>query len=295
MLSFAQAPAKFKVGDRVKIPDHDSPATIVKAAGGWLTVKYDDVDGNYEVMSSGNIVSLDANSNPIVGKKDTPTKQTEMARDNKKAEAGAKGVFKVGDRVKVNHAGLQGDEFLKFCTITGGLKDNSYQVRCDPWKTFSYMDYGVLPEWVHPWPGATAAPRLECSFDAPTGTVSKTSGPSAQLFQRVIYERMADDVKAQHGAKVRFGLQFTTFQIGTPFKNEMTGRGLLKNSAPQNAMFYPVKTQFKECREVVNGDYNRFRVTKMNFGCYKDRFGDWVCGTDSTPAFSDEQDVPKKQ
>ena len=48
--TFAQDAAKFKVGDRIKIPDHDAPATIVKIEPGWLTVKYDDMNGNYQIM-----------------------------------------------------------------------------------------------------------------------------------------------------------------------------------------------------------------------------------------------------
>ena len=273
--AFAQGAVRFKVGDRVMDLGKNLATVLEVGAGeqkGSLRVKYDD--------SSIPISWLDINSFTLLDANDKPVPVVE---------------FKVGDRVKVTRSGSEGDEYLQPCTITKGLVGRSYEVRCDPWGGFSYMDYRVFSEWIHPWSGATVAPQLECSFDAPAGTVSKTSAPSAQLFKRVIYERMADDVKTRYGAKVRFGLQFTTFQMGTPFKNVMTGKGLLRDSVPQNAMFYPVKAQYKECREVPSDDYNRYRVTKMNFGCYKDSFGDWVCGTDSTPEFLDQQDVPKKQ
>ncbi len=289
--TFAQNAPKFKVGDRVKVPDNAAPGTVVKiepSEPDWLYVKFDDLSYVGEVLVS-KCVLLDANDKPVANDKAAPPKETKRM-DTKNDEQDTRsdgGEFKVGDRVKVRT--FSADENLRPCTITLGLESNRYGVRCDPWKTFSYMDYIVLPEWVFPWAGATAAPQLECSFDAPAGTISKTATPSAQLFKRVIYEQMAAIEKA------RLGLQFTTFQMGTPFKNVMTGRGLLKDAVPQNAMFYPIKTQFKECREVPNGDYNRFRVTKENFGCYKDRFGDWVCGTDSTPEFLEQQDVPKTQ
>lgn len=288
--AFAQDVPKFKVGDRIKNPDDNALGTVVKIEPGWVHVKYDNKEGEYEVMMSGGLILLDANDKPVADDKAAPqneTKQTD-AKNDRQAARNDVGEFKVGDRVKVTISGQQADENLQLCTITRGLKSNQYGVRCDPWKKLSYMDYNVLPEWVHPWVDANAAPQLECSFDTPAGTISKTAAPSAQLFKRVIYEQMAAVEKA------RLGLQFTTFQMGTPFKNVMTGRDLLKTFVPENAMFYPIKTQFKTCKE-GSLDYNFLRVIKENFGCYKDRFGDWVCGADSTPEFLESQDVPKKQ
>jgi hypothetical protein len=299
----AQNATKFKVGDRVD--GNYGPGTVLEVGSreheGMLRVRLDkNPEESFQPywLPASVYTLLDANDKPVADDKAVPqekTTKTDAKNDEPATADNGNGEFKVGDRVKVNHAGLKGDEHLQPCTITRSLKNNSYGIRCDPWGGLSYMDYGALPEWIHPWADAPAAPTLECSFDAPAGTVSKTSTPSAQLFKRVVYERMAEYVKTQYGAKVQFGLQFTTFQLGTPFKNVMTGKGLLRDSVPQNAMFYPVKAQYKECREVPNGDYNRYRVTRMNFGCYKDRFGDWVCGTDSTPEFLEQQDVPKKQ
>ncbi len=294
--AFAQDAPKFKVGDRVKASGNAAPGTVVKiepSEPGWLYVKFDDVSYVGEVLVE-KCVLLDAKDKPVTNNNAAPpneTKQTD-AKNERQDAPNVGGEFKVGDRVKVRT--FSADENLRPCTITLGLASNRYGVRCDPWKTLSYMDYTVLPEWVFPWAGATAAPELECSFDAPAGTVSKTAAPSAQLFKRVIYDRFADDVRSKHGADVRFGVQFTTFQMGTPFKNVMTGHGLLRSSVPQNAMYYPVKAQFKECREVITGDYNSFRLTKENFGCYKDSFGDWVCGTDGGSEFLEQKDVPKK-
>ena len=200
----------------------------------------------------------------------------------------ASGEFNVGDRVNVTKSGLEGAENLQPCTITKGLVDRSYEVRCDPHGGLPYMDYKVFSRWVYPWANASAAPQFDCSFDAPAGTSADDAAPSAQLFKRVIYERLTAAEKAS------MGLQFTTFQMGTPFKNVMTGRGLLKDAVPEDAMFYPIKTQYTTCKE-GGGDYNYRRVTKENFGCYKNRFGEWMCGTDSTPEFLEQQDVPKDQ
>ncbi len=289
--TFAQDAPKFKVGDRIKNPDHDVPATVVKIEPGWVHVKYDDIVGEYEVMMSSKLILLDANNKPVANDKaaaQNETKATDTKNNQQAAGGNNNGGLKVGDRVKVAVAGLKGDKYLQPCTITAGLKDNQYGIRCDPWKKFSYMDYTALPEWVHPWSGATAAPTLDCSFDVPAETNSKNAAASAQLFKRVIYEQMAAIEKA------KLGLQFTVFQMGTPFKNVMTGKGLLKSFVPENAMFYPIKTQFTTCKE-GSLDFNHRQTTKENFGCYKDRFGDWVCGADGVPEFIDQQEVPKKQ
>ena len=284
--AIAQDAPEFKVGDRVKTPDHAGAATIVKLQGGWATVKYDDMQGEYEVMSS-KITQLNTNSKPVTNNNVTPQNGPKKNQNaGQVTNANNNSQFKVGDRVKVAITGRK-DEELQSCTITRGLKDNQYGIRCDPYKKLPYMDYNVLPEWVHAWNNATAAPKLDCSFETPAGTVSKNAFASEQLFKRVIYEQMAAI------EKVKLGMQFTSFQIGTPFKNVMTGNGLLKTFVPQNAMFYPVKAQFITCKQGTL-EFNHRQTTKQNFGCYKDRFGDWVCGADGVPSFSDDQEVPKK-
>jgi hypothetical protein len=217
---------------------------------------------------------------------DTPNPVAAQKHDPEQAPT----QFKVGDRVMASPLSMDGEKYWWKCTVTGtdGLKSNFYNIRCDPQGGVSYKDYHVQPKWVRAWPDAEAAPKLDCSFDTPAGAASNTAPASAQLFQRVIYDRM-DALE-----KAKLGLTFTTFQMGTTYKNILTRNGLMDTAAPQNAMIYPVKTQYTTCKEVT-GDYNNRVVTKANFACFKDRFGDWVCGADSVPEFLDHQSVPKDQ
>jgi hypothetical protein len=75
-VTFSQDAQKFKVGDRVKTPDHATPATVVKIESGWLTVKYDDMSGEYEVMLSGKLTLLDANDKPAADATAMPRNET---------------------------------------------------------------------------------------------------------------------------------------------------------------------------------------------------------------------------
>jgi hypothetical protein len=264
---------------RVKIEGYDMEALACKAENIRALVNTD-ADNN----GGDNKVADDkANAEPEKKKANTETVKKNDVKPNQAA-------FKVGDRVLANPLSMDEEKYWWKCTITGieGVKSNFYNVRCDPQGGRSYMDHHVQPAWVRPLNDGVAPPTFECSFDTPAGTASNAAAPSPQLFKRVIYERMAALEKA------KLGVVFTTFQMGTPYKNLLTRNGLMDTAAPQNATIYPVKTEFRTCKEVT-GDYNYLTVTKENFACFKDRFGAWVCGADSVPEFLEHQSVPKNQ
>lgn len=137
----------------------------------------------------------------------------------------------------------------------------------------------------------------ECPMNQPSGKVTKTSTASTQLFQRVIYEKMAAKVNEKSiSAPKQIGLTFMEFEMGKVYKNTLTRGGIgdqrLHDGAPVGAMIYPVKTKYVKC-ELYDRSITRW-VIQQNFACFKDRFGDWVCPTDSVPKFLEQKSIPIK-
>jgi hypothetical protein len=121
----------------------------------------------------------------------------------------------------------------------------------------------------------TAETTGDCSFNEPGGTVSKTAKASEALFKRVIFEQYRDK---SNGRKV--GLTYQTFQIGKSYVNRLTNNGLLHDGAPQGATIYAIKTKFTFCDKYTDSTI-RWGYTAQ-YSCFKDKFGDWVCPSDST-------------
>jgi hypothetical protein len=174
---------------------------------------------------------------------------------------------------------------------------NGYQVRCDPWNgSDTWMDFFVGTEHVRAWPNATAAPKSpECSFDAPTATVSKTAPASEQLFKRVIYDWFAQFINGGTTSPLKVGVTFVEFQMSKPFVNRVTndsgtGAHLLHDGAPPDATIYPVKTKYIHCR--AYRDSIQREIVEENFACFKDKFGDWTCPTDSVRKILERTSTP---
>lgn len=194
--------------------------------------------------------------------------------------------FKPGDRVMVSPAMLKEDIYYQPCTVIKEMKPNAYYLLCDPHKGISFQDYTVREDFVRIWDNATPAPKIECLFNEPSGTVTKTATASAALFKRMIYEKEA---AANHKTKV--GVTFETFQMGKPFKNIISGRRLLHEFLPQNATIYPIKTRFATC--VQGREFNSRVVTETCYDCAKDKFGEWTCGPGCGAAkFLERHSVP---
>lgn len=305
----AQGKPKFKVGDRIECDPtgagHWHEGVVVPFnkddryngytpdTGYFYRVKVEGYSMEAMACKAENIRALakagegiNAGDNKAADDKAKANEEPEKKKNDAKPNQAA---FKVGDRVLADPLSMDKEKNWWKCTITGteGVKSNFYNIRCDPQGGLSYMDYHVQPAWVRPLNDGIAPPKFDCSFDTPAGTVSNSAGPSAELFKRVIYERMAALEKA------KLGLVFTTFQMGTPYKNILTRNGLMDTAAPQNATIYPVKTQFRTCKEVT-GDYNYLTVIKTDFEFFKDRFGHWVYGG-GTEEFLEREKVPKDQ
>jgi hypothetical protein len=144
---------------------------------------------------------------------------------------------------------------------------------------------------------ATPEPNLsECSFDPPGTKVSKTAPASAQLFKRVIYDWFALDVKEGGTTNpLKVGITFLEFQLGKSFVNRIyvdpgTGAHRLHDGAPTGAMIYPVKTKYIQCG--AYRDSIERQVVQENFACFKDKFGDWVCPTDSVRQILETKLIP---
>jgi hypothetical protein len=142
-------------------------------------------------------------------------------------------------------------------------------------------------------------PSAECSFDPPGTKVSKSAPASAPLFKRVIYDWFALDVKEGGTTNpLRVGITFIEFQMGKSFVNRVyvdpgTGAQRLHDGAPVGAIIYPIKTKYVHCRG-YRGEILR-QVVQENFACFKDRFGDWVCPTDSVRQILERASIPTQE
>ncbi|MDP9049325.1 MAG: hypothetical protein M3O31_01170 [Acidobacteriota bacterium] len=221
-----------------------------------------------------------ANQAPLVHREDFPQRQTQ--------NVGPTGVYKAGDRVLSSINSSIGD--YQPCTILGPLSLGVYPVRCDPYKGRDYESYGAFPQFIKPWPGAAAEPRRQaCSYAVPPGTVSRTSPPNAQTFQRVIYDMLAVSKKGE------WGMTFTKFEIGTPYKNGMNPMGRVemeRDKAPPGAIIYPITSVYEKCLN-ENETYDQRTVVKVNWVCMINNDGDWDCPTNSTPEIVKIERIPK--
>ncbi len=201
------------------------------------------------------------------------------------------GRFKVGDRVLASPAAMIADDWFEKCTV---IKDmmiaegaDSYRVLCDDPKggigRESYVKVPFIKAWANAEPPPTAP---ECQFNEPAGTVSKTAKPSSGLFQRVLFERYRDTANG-----LKTGITFETFQLGKSYVNRLTGKGLLHDGAPQGATINPIKTKFILCVRHTDGTLRT--VYEVQYNCFKDNFGDWIC-PNSALKLSESVRLPNK-
>jgi hypothetical protein len=189
------------------------------------------------------------------------------------------GRFKVGDRVLASTMSMGEDKYFEKCTV---IKDymktegyDTYRVRCDSPDGGIGQEANVKVPYIRVWANAAPPPATpDCQFSEPTGTVSKASRPSVELFKRVIYERK---VATSNGRKV--GITFEAFQLGKSYVNRLTNNGLMHDGAPQGATIYTVKTKYIFCDRYTDSTIRW--VMEAQYSCFKDNFGDWVCPSDS--------------
>ncbi len=220
-----------------------------------------------------------------------------------------RGQFKIGDKAQFSISGNASD--FQTCIVTENHPQNSMRVKCEAfrqWSESTYIVYGkssirtvqiaktvmdkkqtkdeAVPEEVN----AKADDQTDagsCPFNEPAGTVSSSTKASEGLFKRVIFERYKGQ---ESGRKV--GITYQTFRLGTSFVNRLTNAGLLNDAAPQNATVYAVKAKFIKCVKYSNAVQRT--VMESDYACFKDKFGDWMCGVDSVPKIIEQTEIPNK-
>ncbi len=114
-----------------------------------------------------------------------------------------------------------------------------------------------------------------CDFEEPVGTVSKDSEPSERLFKRLIYETYRDKA---NGRKV--SISYQSFQLGESYINRLRKNVNSHDGAPESAVIHTVRTKFILCESYTDSTIRW--VYDAQYSCFKDRFGEWVCPSDST-------------
>lgn len=122
----------------------------------------------------------------------------------------------------------------------------------------------------------------ECSFEPPAPKYSNTDRFSANLAKRNIYDGYARYANGTGSAPLRVGVTFLSFTVGKSYTNtviNIPGRGAkrINDAAPPNATIYRVKSKHIVCEEYSDG-VQRKQVTN-DFDCFKNRDGEWVCGS----------------
>ena len=143
-----------------------------------------------------------------------PRNKEQQNTENNNVQTGR---FKVGERVLTSTMAMDGEEYFEKCTV---IKDymitegaDAYRVRCDDPKGGIGQEANVKVPYIRAWANATPPPATpDCPFNEPPGTVTKNSKPSAELFERVIFEQYRDK---SNGRKV--GITFQQFQMGKPY------------------------------------------------------------------------------
>ena len=148
------------------------------------------------------------------------------------------------------------------------------------------------PRTQPPQPAQPAAANTQsCPTTVPPGTVTRTSPPTAQTFQRLIF----DDVSFDEHAQV--GLVFTQFEMGPLRKNTIVLNGGLSEkqhpNVPEGATIYPIKTTYVYC--VQDAWFAIRSVWKTDYACMKDKFNDWSCPADSVPDRLETQTIKKQE
>lgn len=132
-------------------------------------------------------------------------------------------------------------------------------------------------------PGGAAADPT-CSFDAPGPKPSSADPFSARLAKRVIYDRYKMYANGTLSAPLRVGVQFVSFQFDKSYtnivQNVRVGAQRINDAAPPNATIYRVKSKHIVCDEYRDG-VQRKEVTS-DYDCFKNRDGEWVCGSGGT-------------
>ena len=202
----------------------------------------------------------------------TPDK-TGTNSENPKATASTGTTFKFKPRDRVM-ASSDGKNYQP-CTVIKGENPKTYHLLCDPHKGYDFTVITLREEYLRAWHTATPAPIPDCPVEEPPGTVSKTAPASAALFKRVIYEKQAASY-----SNYKVGMKFETFQLGQAYKNVLSGGKLMHGGLPQGATVYPVKTRYVRCIQARADDsYSTREVWDACYGCAKDKFGEWTCGS----------------
>ncbi len=203
--------------------------------------------------------------------------------------------FKVGDRVMASPTFSSNLDAYRPCTITG-FASNGYYAKCDAWKGLPSNDSFVSPDYTRAAPNMAAAPVApRCSFEAPAGAVARGSGASETVFERVIYDWFAQRAREGVTNPLKVGVTFEDLQMGQPFANRMVndparGAQRMHDGAPVGATIYPVKGKFVVCS--AYRDSIEREVRQQSFSCFKDRFGDWTCPTDSNAVVTEKSSTP---
>ena len=152
-----------------------------------------------------------------------------------------------------------------------------------------------VPQALQQEPQAQVAPQTaldqqSCPTQVPLGTVSRSSPPSAQTFQRLIFDDVSFDERSQ------VGLVFTQFNMGSAQKNTIVSNGGQAEkqhaNVPEGTTIYPIKTTYTKC--VQDASLAVRTVWKADYVCMKDKFGDWSCPADSTAERLEYQLIQKK-
>ena len=153
-----------------------------------------------------------------------------------------------------------------------------------------------VPQALQQAPQAQGAPQIavdlqSCPTQVPPGTVSRSSPPSAQTFQRLIFDDVSFDERSQ------VGLVFTQFNMGSTRKNAIVSNGGQAEkqhaNVPESTTIYPIKTIYTKC--VQDASLAVRTVWKADYVCMKDKFGDWSCPADSTPERLEYKLIQKTQ
>ena len=144
----------------------------------------------------------------------------------------------------------------------------------------------VAPQVAQQPETTTGADTADCSFAPPSGAASGTDKPSERLFKRKIYDLYHIIVNGSGSAPLQLGVTFINFSMETPFTNTVrvvpgVGAQRINDAAPPNTTIYPVASKHIVCEQYRDRTYRK--QVENKYACFKNKDGDWVCGSDGIP------------
>jgi hypothetical protein len=184
--------------------------------------------------------------------------------------------LRTGQQVEVNYNG----HWYKSTILQ--VNGDKYKVHYDGYP--SSDDTWVLRSFIRVLNTDGEPEKVNCDFNAPAGSYTKSSGPTEKLFKKELYDWYRATATGEASSPSAIGISYKSFIMKPAYKNTVSnvpGRGAVRrhSGAPVNAMVYMVHATYFVCEQYNSGVAQK-QVT-ADFSFFINAVGEWTCSKDS--------------